>query len=291
MTDPRDERPAEISSEIGEESRRETSAPRPTARPPSTQTVAGVSEVGGFPGFQNPDRNWSKLPHALIGALPIIETMSELKVIMYVLRHTWGYQEFGVTKRITLDEFQHGRKLKDGSRMDSGTGLSLNAVKNGVKQAVAHGFLVRESENHRDRGRQSHVYCLRMSNSASRVSKSDILGVKDRSPDDQGLTPTLSEFTPRSEKETTERSNGKKQEEKAAASVICSIHNVPMKLRIKDGDQWYSHRLPDGSWCKGNPGDQPGNGSDNRLNDRHIWDRQRYAKWGTSSTTDGCKGS
>lgn len=91
--------------------------------------------------------------------------------------------------------------------------------------------------------------------------------------------------------ETTAKPTTEMTTEAAAASVICSIHNVPMKLRIKDGDQWYSHRLPDGSWCKGNPGDQPGNGSDNRLNDRHIWDRQRYAKWGTSSTTDGCKGS
>jgi hypothetical protein len=44
----------------------------------------------------------------------------------------------------------------------------------------------------------------------------------------------------------------------AAASVMCSIHKVPMERRTKNGDVWYSHRLEDGSWCKGEPGDQPG---------------------------------
>jgi len=43
----------------------------------------------------------------------------------------------------------------------------------------------------------------------------------------------------------------------AAAPVICSRHNARMQLRTKDGDQWYSHRLPNGRWCKGRPGDVP----------------------------------
>jgi hypothetical protein len=56
-----------------------------------------------------------------------------------------------------------------------------------------------------------------------------------------------------------ERTRSKAKEEKAAAglssAVFCSIHNVPMELRQKDSDKWYSHRLPDGGWCKGAPGD------------------------------------
>jgi hypothetical protein len=35
-----------------------------------------------------------------------------------------------------------------------------------------------------------------------------------------------------------------------------------MRLREKDGDRWYSHRLGDGSWCKGARGDQPDAGPD-----------------------------
>jgi len=34
----------------------------------------------------------------------------------------------------------------------------------------------------------------------------------------------------------------------------CPIHGVAMKRRTgSDGTAWYSHKLPDGSWCKGKP--------------------------------------
>jgi hypothetical protein len=89
-----------------------------------------------------PDHNWTKLPNELIEALHIVETLGELMVVLYVLRHTWGFQKYGITKRITLDEFQHGRKRRDSSRLDSGTGLSPNCLKDGIRRAVAHGFLL-----------------------------------------------------------------------------------------------------------------------------------------------------
>jgi hypothetical protein len=31
----------------------------------------------------------------------------------------------------------------------------------------------------------------------------------------------------------------------------CPKHSVPMKLNHKDGRSWWSHKLADGSWCKG----------------------------------------
>jgi hypothetical protein len=34
----------------------------------------------------------------------------------------------------------------------------------------------------------------------------------------------------------------------------CAIHGVQMKRHEKDGAFWYSHRLPDGSWCRGGKG-------------------------------------
>jgi hypothetical protein len=44
---------------------------------------------------------------------------------------------------------------------------------------------------------------------------------------------------------------------------LCPKHNTPMKLRNKQGDEWWSHRVfgPDGEelWCKGYHGkDSPG---------------------------------
>lgn len=31
----------------------------------------------------------------------------------------------------------------------------------------------------------------------------------------------------------------------------CSIHKTKMRQYSKNGQTWYSHRLPDGSWCNG----------------------------------------
>lgn len=176
-------------------------------------TTDGVIEQ--FAGFDAPRANYSKVPHALIEAFPKIETVSELKVILYVLRHTWGYQEFGQAKRITLDEFSNGRKKRDGSRMDGGTGLSPNSIKHGIRLAVKHGFLVQERDG-RDRARSSHTYMLKMhadegvSNSDTRKERKARVSEFDTQKSETDTQPSESDSQPsaadiRSGKETLER--------------------------------------------------------------------------------------
>ena len=82
-------------------------------------------------------------------------------MVEYVLKHTWGYQEYGLTKHITTNEFMHGRQRKDGSRMDRGTGLSKPSVIDGLKKAVIHGYLV-ESVDASDCARIRKSYALKM---------------------------------------------------------------------------------------------------------------------------------
>src|SRR5579859_7062430 len=97
-----------------------------------------------FQGFEEPESNWSKLPHQLIEALPEITSLAELKVILYILRHTWGYHES--CKRISQDEFENGRKKQHGERLDPGTGMSTNAIKDGIARAIKHGFIRVETD-------------------------------------------------------------------------------------------------------------------------------------------------
>lgn len=162
--------------------------------------------AGQFQGFDNPEENWSKLPHALIDLFPWIQTVAELKIVLYVLRHTWGFQEYGGEgKRITLDEFSNGRKRRDGSRLDSGTGLTRNATRAGIRAAIADGFLIQESDG-RDAACGSYKYRLRMAGEAGgqtlTPSKIDPQCIKDCPPEDQTLTPSGAKIDPRSEKET-----------------------------------------------------------------------------------------
>lgn len=121
-----------------------------------------------FQGFSPPTENYSKLPHEFIERLPMISSLGELKVILYVLRHTWGFQENEDwdAKRISINEFSHGRKKRDGTRLDSGTGLSRQTIMNGLKEAVNHGFLICLVDN-TDIGRITHYYYLRTVDSIS----------------------------------------------------------------------------------------------------------------------------
>lgn len=100
-----------------------------------------------FAGFYDPRLydGWTKLPNEFIEEeLCNINSVAELKVILYVMRHTWGYQEYDGLKKITIEEFAHGRHRRDGTQLDNGTGLGLTAVKDGVRKAVEHGYFVIE---------------------------------------------------------------------------------------------------------------------------------------------------
>ena len=112
-----------------------------------------------FSGFSPPVENWSKLPHEFIDLLPVISSLGEIKVILYILRHTWGFQDD--SKKITLDEFQNGRKRKDGTRLDNGVGLSKPAIREGIKRAVYDGFLEIE-EDASDKARIKRWYSLKI---------------------------------------------------------------------------------------------------------------------------------
>jgi len=39
--------------------------------------------------------------------------------------------------------------------------------------------------------------------------------------------------------------------ESGAGVTLCPLHGVAMTRHGKNGDTWYSHKLPDGSWCRG----------------------------------------
>jgi len=163
-----------------------------------------------FSGFAPPVENWSKLPHELIDALPLIETIGEMKVILYVLRHTWGYQD--EEKRITLDEFCDGRKRRDGSRLDNGTGLSKPTVIDGIERAVKHGFLEVETDE-RDKGRVKKLY---------RLTSSDVKNVDS----------CKQESLHRSEKDTPDRNLRKKEKPASDAALFYGTEEPPQREPI-----------------------------------------------------------
>ncbi len=193
-----------------------------------------------FDGFVRPTRNWFSMPNNWTDITAEIDNLAELKVVEYVARHTWGFHEFGITKTISIDEFMHGRRRTDRSRMDKGTGLkSDRSVKDGLKLAIEHGYLEYEVD-HSDQGRVKKSYALKMAppetdeiggyNLPQVVStpteRDDNRGVDTTSqgcniypPGVQHLPPRGATSTHRSEKDTLERNSRK----------------IPKKEKIRNG--------------------------------------------------------
>ena len=152
-----------------------------------------------FSGFDTPKQNWFKLPTAWVNITAGINSLAEVKVIQYVLRHTWGFQEYGIPKKITTDEFMRGRMGKDRRRMDDGTGLSKQSVIDGLRKAVEDGYLVEQVDD-RDKGRIKKSYMLRMRRADEPDADVKNLDIRVKKLDSKSL-----ESGHRTEKETLER--------------------------------------------------------------------------------------
>src|SRR5947209_20179904 len=114
-----------------------------------------------FAGFSKPEANFFRLPNEWTNITAQLTSLAEMKLVEYVLKHTWGYSEFDIVKKITTDEFMNGRKKKNGERIDIGTGLSKPSVIAGLKSAVEHGLLTEEIDDS-DKARIKKFYKLKM---------------------------------------------------------------------------------------------------------------------------------
>lgn len=83
-----------------------------------------------------PEEPWTKTPNTMIDEVMHKISGSSIKVYMFILRNTWGYQEYKSAKKITTNEFMKGRKNSDGSRMSHGTGLSKVSVIKSVRELI-----------------------------------------------------------------------------------------------------------------------------------------------------------
>jgi hypothetical protein len=201
-----------------------------------------------FGGFVPPKKNYFPMPNEWINICAEIDNLAELKVIQYVLRHTWGYHEFdGTPKHITIDEFMHGRKYssqsdRKGQRMDNGTGLSNRSVIDGLKRAVDHKYLICE-EDRSDKARIVKAYALNMkgagvknlhssSEDATHQSAMKNVHTDSEEPSQPAMKNVHSRregSTQRSEKDTRERHSQKNTEKERtttqpSASVSFSSH-------------------------------------------------------------------
>jgi len=115
--------------------------------------------------YEFPKTNWFKLPNKFIEGMAKMNP-SEIKIVLYIIRYTWGYKEFQEDEHqykfrlITMDEFQKGKKTKNGIRLDTGTGLSHVGVRDGLKDAIKSKQIVCLTDD-RDKSRSKKWYRMR----------------------------------------------------------------------------------------------------------------------------------
>lgn len=94
-----------------------------------------------FTGFTRPTT--TDTPDELFDVImPRIDNLAELKCVMYVIRHTFGYNKW--MDRIALLQFEKGlvtEKRGQRRQVDAGVGLSRQSVINGLRAAVEDGYL------------------------------------------------------------------------------------------------------------------------------------------------------
>lgn len=88
------------------------------------------------------EANFTQIPNAVWDKwLPLFKTLSEMKVVHYLLRHTYGYKKS--FDCLSLKDFCEGAKNKKGEPIDLGTGLARSSANDGLKAACKHGFILR----------------------------------------------------------------------------------------------------------------------------------------------------
>ncbi len=68
-------------------------------------------------------------------------TGSDLKVLLYILRHTYGFDK--ATDEIAISQLQHGIIKRDGARFDYGTGLSKSTILKSINNLIKKNILIK----------------------------------------------------------------------------------------------------------------------------------------------------
>lgn len=194
--------------------------------------------IFGFEGFEEPESNYFRLPRTWTDITSHLNSVGEIKVVEYILKHTWGYREYGVLKHITIDELMKGRKygkekaIEMGrERMDDGTGLSHEGVRTGLQRAILDG-LIEEAIDDSDKGRVKKLYTIKMR--PPRESESDsrksAMPSRKSAATSRNSDPSQQTSKPRTKKDTRERSEERDYRNDRDADELMA---------------WVSQRLPD----------------------------------------------
>lgn len=172
--------------------------------------------MSDFAGFEQPKTNWFQVPNSFWK----LDLNPHQRVLMlYILRHTWGFHEYKTAKRITLDEFENGRKYADGKRMDKGVNMSRPTIIKHLDRLVQFGYLKIE-RNDSDKARVEKSFILVMKNADDRGLDLNTSGLDLNHSGKNSLHRTEKDTVERNKRKTDTPSGDVKSSSPASGEII-----------------------------------------------------------------------
>lgn len=125
--------------------------------------------------FAEPKENYCKYPNDWFDFWAFVRSqvgprfVTLLKLVEYVLMHTWGMNNPEGKVRLSANEIHSGRRKKKNERWDAGVGISENSVRKAGDMLVRLGVLIIHTDT-RDKARKTRSYQLKMRKDSEQVS-------------------------------------------------------------------------------------------------------------------------
>lgn len=125
-----------------------------------------------FPGFRSP--KYTQVPDELFDELLSQLNESELKVLLYIIRRTFGFKKD--SDNISIAQICKGIKTRDGKILDKGTGLGKSSVVRAIKGLEGKNIIIARRRKNQKRGFLPTTYSLNiiklpLSQNETRVEK------------------------------------------------------------------------------------------------------------------------
>jgi Bacteriophage replication protein O len=110
-------------------------------------------------GFEEP--NYTPVPDSLFDVLLPYLTDAELRVLLYLIRRTYGFKKR--SDAVSLSQITNGIVKTDGTRLDSGAGISEAGAKRAIKGLVSKGIITAQRNRSARQGDTATTYTVRVS--------------------------------------------------------------------------------------------------------------------------------
>lgn len=127
-----------------------------------------------FDGFER--SNTTPIPDVLFDELLSVLSGSELKVLLYIMRRTWGFKKD--TDAIALSQFEKGIVTQDGRVLDRGCGLNRETICKALKSLEKGGYI--ESEKHFSSHGDKDITVYKIHFKGSRKNELPVVGKNDQ---------------------------------------------------------------------------------------------------------------